>query len=370
MKSEKKINLLNLNRSELKKFFLSLDEKPYRVEQVMKWIYHRGVKDFALMTDLSRELRARLESCACIQLPEVVSEHLSVDGTRKWIIRVAGDNCIETVLIPERGRNTLCISSQVGCILNCSFCATGKQGFDGNLDTAEIIGQVWLATERMRNLGLPKGVTNVVFMGMGEPLLNFDSVMCATSLLMDDLGFGLSKRKVTVSTAGVVPGILQMAGTTDCSLAISLHAPTDDVRDKLVPLNKKYPISELLSACQKYLSTLGERRHVTIEYTLIKGVNDHLDQAIALAKLLREVSCKINLIPFNSFKASGYEAPDAETIDKFQSYLINAGYATMLRTTRGDDIAAACGQLAGQVKDRTRRQEKYLARVRALEIAV
>jgi len=368
MNTVNKINLLSLDQSGLVEFFSSLDEKPYRAVQVMKWIYHRGVIDFSLMTDLSRELRTRLESCACIQLPEVVSEHVSVDGTRKWIIRVGGGNCIETVLIPERGRNTLCISSQVGCILNCSFCATGKQGFDGNLDTSEIIGQVWLATLRMRALGLPKGVTNVVFMGMGEPLLNFDSVMCATSLLMDDLGFGLSKRKVTVSTAGVVPGILRMMNTTDCSLAISLHAPSDDVRSELVPLNKKYPISELLSACQSYLSTLGERRHVTIEYTLIKGMNDHIDQAKALAKLLREVSCKINLIPFNSFKASGYQAPDAETIDIFQSYLINAGYATMLRTTRGDDIAAACGQLAGKVRDRTRRQEKYLARVRAMEI--
>ncbi len=370
MKLAEKTNLLSMDRPGLIDFFACLDEKPYRAAQIMKWIYHRGISDFEQMTDLSMDLRARLQALAFIQAPEVVSEHVSVDGTRKWIIRVAGDNCVETVLIPERGRNTLCISSQVGCILNCSFCATGKQGFDGNLASAEIIGQVWLATQRMRSLGLAKGVTNVVFMGMGEPLLNFDAVMCASSVLMDDLGFGLSKRKVTVSTAGVVPGIMRMMGTTDCSLAISLHAPTDDVRNQLVPLNKKYPISELLEACSAYLSTLGERRHVTIEYTMIKGINDHIDQARALARLLRDLSCKINLIPFNSFRASGYEAPDVQTIDAFQTYLIHAGYATMLRTTRGDDIAAACGQLAGQVRDRTRRQEKYLARVRAMELAV
>ncbi|MBV1905737.1 MAG: 23S rRNA (adenine(2503)-C(2))-methyltransferase RlmN [Pseudomonadales bacterium] len=369
MKLVDKTNLMSLTREGLTDFFLALGEKPYRAVQVMKWIYHRGVYDIALMTDLSQDLRSRLQECACIELSEIVSEHLSVDGTRKWIIRVAGGNCIETVLIPERSRNTLCISSQVGCILNCSFCSTGKQGFDGNLTAAEIIGQVWLASQRMRELGLAQGVTNVVFMGMGEPLMNFDAVMTAASVFMDDLGFGLSKRKVTVSTAGVVPGILKMVGTTDCSIAISLHAPSDDVRNGLVPLNKKYPISELLAACRSYLETLGERRHVTVEYTLIKGVNDHIDQAKELAKLLRDVSCKINLIPFNSFPASGYEVPDAGTIDAFQSYLIKSGYATMLRTTRGDDIAAACGQLAGQVKDRTRRQEKYLARVKALEIA-
>jgi 23S rRNA (adenine2503-C2)-methyltransferase len=278
-------------------------------------------------------------------------------------MRVSNGNCVETVLIPERGRNTLCVSSQVGCMLDCSFCSTGKQGFNGNLSAADIIGQLWLANRELAARGL--AVTNVVLMGMGEPLLNFDNVLIATNLMMEDLAFGLSKRRVTVSTAGVVPGIRRLAEHTDVALAISLHAPNDALRDVLVPINRKYPIAMLLEACRDYLAGLGPHRSVTIEYTLLKGVNDTLDHARELAALLRDLRCKINLIPFNPFPASGYERPDMDGVRAFQTLLLNAGYATMLRTTRGDDIQAACGQLVGQVEDRTRRQARYIARVQA-----
>jgi 23S rRNA (adenine2503-C2)-methyltransferase len=278
-------------------------------------------------------------------------------------MRVSNGNCVETVLIPERGRNTLCVSSQVGCMLDCSFCSTGKQGFNGNLSAADIIGQLWLANRELAARG--QAVTNVVLMGMGEPLLNFDNVLIATNLMMEDLAFGLSKRRVTVSTAGVVPGIRRLAEHTDVALAISLHAPNDALRDVLVPINRKYPIAMLLEACRDYLAGLGPHRSVTIEYTLLKGVNDTLDHARELAALLRDLRCKINLIPFNPFPASGYERPDMDGVRAFQTLLLNAGYATMLRTTRGDDIQAACGQLVGQVEDRTRRQARYIARVQA-----
>jgi 23S rRNA (adenine2503-C2)-methyltransferase len=279
------------------------------------------------------------------------------------VVRVANGNCVETVLIPERGRNTLCVSSQVGCMLNCSFCSTGKQGFNGNLSTADIIGQVVLANGELNARG--ESVTNVVMMGMGEPLLNFDNVTAATDLMMDDLAFGLSKRRVTISTAGVVPAIYELAKVSDVSLAISLHAPSDELRNELVPINRKYPIEALLAACRHYVQGLGDKRSLTMEYTLLKGVNDTLAHARELARLLRDVRCKINLIPFNPFPASGYERPDEASIRDFQTYLLNAGYPTMLRTTRGDDIDAACGQLVGRVEDRTRRQERYVARLRA-----
>ncbi|MFB3105938.1 MAG: 23S rRNA (adenine(2503)-C(2))-methyltransferase RlmN, partial [Pseudomonadales bacterium] len=297
----------------------------------------------------------------------IVARQVSHDGTTKWVVRVANGNCVETVLIPDRGRNTLCVSSQVGCTLDCSFCATGKQGFNGNLSTADIIGQVWLAERELREKG--ENVSNVVLMGMGEPLLNLQAVLAATDLMTDDLAFGLSKRRVTVSTAGVVPGIYKLAEHTDVSLAISLHAPNDALRDQLVPINKKYPIAELMEACRHYLSGLGDRRTLTIEYTLMRGVNDSLGHAKELAKLLEVLRCKINLIPFNPFPASGYERPHGREIRDFQTCLINAGYTTMLRTTRGDDIGAACGQLVGRVADRTKRQERYIARVKAQEAA-
>lgn len=333
----------------------------------MKWAYHRQELEFAAMTDVSKVHRAWLMDHASLRLPEVVTRQVSRDGTTKWVVRVANGNCVETVLIPDRGRNTLCVSSQVGCTLDCSFCATGKQGFNGNLSTADIIGQVWLAERELREKG--ENVSNVVLMGMGEPLLNLQAVLAATDLMTDDLAFGLSKRRVTVSTAGVVPGIYELAKHTDVSLAISLHAPNDALRDQLVPINKKYPIAELMEACRHYLSGLGDKRTLTIEYTLMRGVNDSLGHAKELAKLLEALRCKINLIPFNPFPASGYERPHGREIRDFQTYLINAGYTTMLRTTRGEDIGAACGQLVGRVEDRTKRQERYLARVKAQEAA-
>lgn len=333
----------------------------------MKWAYHRQELEFAAMTDVSKAHRAWLMDHASLRLPEVVTRQVSRDGTTKWVVRVANGNCVETVLIPDRGRNTLCVSSQVGCTLDCSFCATGKQGFNGNLSTADIIGQVWLVERELREKG--ENVSNVVLMGMGEPLLNLQAVLAATDLMTDDLAFGLSKRRVTVSTAGVVPGIYELAKHTDVSLAISLHAPNDALRDQLVPINKKYPIAELMEACRHYLSGLGDKRTLTIEYTLMRGVNDSLGHAKELAKLLEALRCKINLIPFNPFPASGYERPHGREIRDFQTYLINAGYTTMLRTTRGEDIGAACGQLVGRVEDRTKRQERYLARVKAQEAA-
>jgi len=319
------------------------------------------------MTNLSKALRGWLDEHASFALPEVLHTLKSNDGTIKWVVRAAGGSAVETVLIPERGRNTLCVSSQVGCMLDCTFCSTGKQGFNGNLTAAEIVGQVWLANHELAAKG--ESVSNVVFMGVGEPLMNFDAVVTACSILMDDLAFGISKRRVTVSTAGVVPAIYELGKVTDVSLAISLHAPDNALRDQLVPLNRKYPIEELMAACRDYVDGLGDKRHLTMEYTLMKGVNDDLEHARQLARLLRDVRCKVNLIPFNPFPASGFERPDDIAVRRFQTYMMNAGYATMLRTTRGDDISAACGQLVGQVADRTRRQERYLARVRAEEVA-
>ena len=356
-------NLFDLTRERMEAFTAPIDEKSYRTHQIMKWAYHQRELDFAAMTNLSKSFRGWLAEHSSYELPEVVAHYESIDGTQKWVIRVGGGNCVETVLIPDKGRNTLCVSSQVGCLLDCTFCSTGKQGFSGNLTAGEIVAQVWLANDMLASRG--ETVSNVVLMGMGEPLLNFEPVVAATELMMDDLAFGISKRRVTISTAGVVPGIYELAKVSDVSLAVSLHAPNDELRNRLVPLNKKYPISELLEACQHYVEGLGEKRSLTMEYTLMKGVNDQLAHARELAELLRDVRCKINLIPFNPFPASGFERPDADSVRAFQSYLINSGYAAMLRTTRGEDIAAACGQLVGEVQDRTKRQQRYLARVRA-----
>ncbi|MFV2089639.1 MAG: 23S rRNA (adenine(2503)-C(2))-methyltransferase RlmN [Pseudomonadales bacterium] len=362
---ESPINLFDLTRTQMEAFTAAIDDKPYRTHQMMKWAYHRRQLDFSAMTNLSKAFRSWLQAHAEYRLPEVVARYDSVDGTVKWVIRIAGANCVETVLIPDRGRNTLCVSSQVGCMLDCRFCSTGKQGFDGNLSAGEIVAQVWLANQMLAERG--EVVTNVVLMGMGEPLLNFDAVTTAVDLMMDDLAFGISKRRVTVSTAGVVPAIYQLAEVTDVSLAISLHAPTDKLRDELVPLNRKYPIQALLDACRHYVAGLGENRSLTMEYTLLKGVNDDLSHARELAALLRDVRCKINLIPFNPFPASGFERPEPDRVRRFQTQLIDAGYSAMLRTTRGEDIAAACGQLIGRVSDRTRRHQRYLARVRAAD---
>ena len=356
-----RINLFDYDRTGLEAFFQDAGHRPFRARQVMKWVYHRGLLDPLRMTDLSRNLRGWIGETAGFAPPEVSARRQSLDGTVKWVVRVANGNCVESVLIPDRGRNTLCVSSQVGCVLDCSFCATGKQGFSGNLTTADIVGQVWLANEELRQRG--EAVSNVVFMGMGEPLLNVDAVLRASSLMMDDLAFGISKRRVTISTAGVVPAIHALAERSDVSLAVSLHAPNDELRNILVPLNRKYPIAELLAACNRYVQGLGERRVLTMEYTLLKGVNDGTGHARELAQLLRPVRCKINLIPFNPFPASGYERPDNATVRTFQKTLMDAGLTAMLRATRGHDIDAACGQLTGRVADRTRRQARYLARV-------
>ncbi len=316
------------------------------------------------MTNLSKSLRTRLAEVAQIQGPSVVYEGASKDGTRKWVLEVEGGSYVETVLIPsENGnRRTLCVSSQVGCTLDCSFCSTGKQGFQRNLSAAEIIGQVWVASRSAgpRQDSISRPVTNVVMMGMGEPLLNYDNVVPAMKLMLDDTAYGLSKRRVTLSTSGVVPMIDKLGDELDVSLAISLHAANDELRNELVPLNRKYNIRALLDACQRYLAKGADRRMVTIEYTLIKDVNDQRQHAEQLAALLKELPCKINLIPFNPFPHSGYEKPSRNQAMRFQQWLYELGYTAPIRMTRGDDIDAACGQLVGRVKDKTRRHERYI----------
>ena len=362
------VALLGMSKASLEAYFGRLGEKPFRAVQVMKWLHHRDADDFATMTDLSRALRTRLEAEATLAMPEVVQDHQSQDGTRKWLFALADGQRIETVFIPEKDRGTLCISSQVGCALDCSFCATGKQGFNRNLTAAEIVSQVRLARRALQDtdFGRPKPITNVVLMGMGEPLLNFEPVLEAISVLLDDLGYGISKRRLTLSTAGVVPAIRALAGRTDVALAISLHAPTDELRDQLVPINRRYPIAELLDACEAYLEKLGEWRSITVEYTLLAGVNDRPEDAEALIACLARLRerVKLNLIPFNPFPGSGYARPDTREVRRFQERMMAANYATMVRTTRGDDIDAACGQLAGAFDDRTKRRTRYLARLR------
>ena len=351
------VNLYGLTRSQLEELFIGQGLQSFRGRQLMKWIYHSGITDFSTMTDLPVITREWLLGYAELCLPNIVFQQKSSDGTVKWAIQVHEDECVEMVLIPEKGRNTLCVSSQVGCSLDCSFCSTGKQGFNGNLSTAEIIGQLLVANEYLKSKN--EKVTNVVFMGMGEPLLNFESVLAAVDIMMDDMAFGLSKRKVTISSSGFVPAIEKLSGYTDCSLAISLHAPNDGLRDELVPINRRYPINALLVACQKYLKTLGPHRKLLFEYTLIDQINDEPSHAKELAGLLGGIPCKINLIPFNPFDQSGYRTPELSRVLAFQSILINRGYTAMIRSTRGEDIAAACGQLAGNVRDRTKRSVRY-----------
>ncbi len=362
------VNLLGLPRAGLEALFAELGERPFRAVQVMKWLHHRGVDDFDAMTDLSRDLRQRLAGLAVVSTPEVMHEFVSTDGTRKWLMALEDGQRIEVVFIPEKDRGTLCISSQVGCALDCSFCATGKQGFNRNLTSAEIVGQVRQAAQRLQGVvtDRDRAITNIVLMGMGEPLLNYDAVVAAMDILLDDLGYGISKRRLTLSTAGVAPAIRRLAEITDVALAISLHAPDDALRDQLVPINRRYPIAELLDAVKVYLERLGDWRSVTIEYTLIDGVNDSLEQADALATLLADLRdrSKINLIPFNPFPGSGYRRPTEARVRAFQTHLLERGFATMLRTTRGEDIDAACGQLAGSFQDRTRRRERYIARLK------
>lgn len=347
-------NLFELTQPGLRAFFTAMGERPYRATQIMKWLYHHGVTDIAQMTDLSGTLRARLADCARFELPEVALEKTSTDGTRKWLLRIDAANSVEAVFIPEPDRGTLCISSQVGCALDCSFCATGKQGFNRNLTTAQIIGQLWLVNRALG--GFQHGdriVSNVVMMGMGEPLLNFDNLVPALELMLDDLGFGLAHRRLTVSTAGVVPGIDRLGRTLRVALAVSLHAPTDELRDVLVPLNRRYPIAELLAACRRYADAGGET--ITFEYVMLDGVNDGLAEARQLARLLRDFPAKINLIPFNPFPGTGYTRSPLSAINRFRDILMQSGLITITRRTRGEDIDAACGQLVGKVAPKAAR---------------
>lgn len=357
-----KVNLLGLSPAGMAEFFEARGEKRFRAQQLMKWMYHEGVADFSAMTNIGKKLCASLEAEAEVSPPEIAWSGRSEDGTWKWLVRVAGGNCVESVLIPDGDRGTLCVSSQVGCSLDCSFCSTGKQGFNRNLSAAEIIGQVWIAKQALRNEpGNTTRLTNIVFMGMGEPLLNYDPVVDAIQVMTDDLGYGLSKRRVTVSTAGVVPGIRRLAEDVDVSLAVSLHAPNDTLRNELVPINRKYPIATLLDTCRDFIETNGARKNITIEYTLIEGVNDRPEHARELAALLRGFPCKINLIPFNPFSQSDYRRPKSSRVRGFHQQLFEAGYIVTIRSTRGDDISAACGQLVGEVNDRTRRSSRYRA---------
>jgi 23S rRNA (adenine2503-C2)-methyltransferase len=355
-----KVNLVDFSLSKLEAFFRGLNQKPFRARQVLKWVHQRGVTNFDQMTDLSKSLRDALKSVAEVRLPSVVNHYASADGSRKWVIQVESGSSVEMVFIPEGSRGTLCISSQAGCSLDCSFCATGKQGFNSNLTTGEIIGQLWLANAELGTFSSETHrISNVVMMGMGEPLLNFDNVMDALSLMMCDFSYGLSKRKVTISTSGVVPAIDRLKDYTDASLAISLHAPNDKLRSQLVPLNKKFPIDTLLASVQGYMKSLGDRRVAVIEYTLIAGVNDHRQHARELAVLLEAFPCKINLIPFNPFLQSDYRRPSNTSVANFRKILQEAGFTATVRTTRADDIGAACGQLVGQVLDKTRRSSRY-----------
>ena len=359
---KEKINLLGLSASRLSEFFEEIGEKKFRATQIIKWIHQEGECDFQKMTNLSKDLRNKLHEIAEIKLPEVVSCQESVDGTCKWLIRVDGGSCIEMVYIPERERGTLCVSSQIGCALDCSFCATGKQGFNRDLTSAEIIGQLWIAADSFDQFS-PKAkrrVSNVVMMGMGEPLMNFDNVVDAMSIMLEDNAYGLSKRRVTLSTSGVVPELDKLGDVSDVSLAISLHAPNDELRNELVPINRKYPLATFIQSAKNYIEKMPDnRRKVTVEYTLMDQVNDRSIHARELAVLLKDLPCKINLIPFNPFAGSGYKTVTNTALNRFRDILMAEGYTVTVRTTRGDDIAAACGQLAGEVNDRTKSQERY-----------
>ncbi len=352
-----KINLLDLNRQQMREFFLSLGEKPFRADQVMKWIYHYCCDDFEQMTDINKKLRNRLMELTEIRAPEVAEEMRSTDGTIKWAIRV-GDQLVETVYIPEGDRATLCVSSQVGCALECKFCSTAQQGFNRNLRVSEIIGQVWRAAKIVGAAKITgqRPITNVVMMGMGEPLLNLNNVVPAMEIMLDDFGFGLSKRRVTLSTSGVVPALDKLGDMIDVALAISLHAANDKLRDDIVPINKKYNIETFLAAVKRYIAKSNANQgRVTIEYVLLDHVNDSTDDAHELAALLKETPCKINLIPWNPFPGAPYGRSSNSRIDRFSKVLMDYGFTTIVRKTRGDDIDAACGQLAGEVIDRTKR---------------
>jgi len=356
-----KTNLLGLNRQDMEAFFTDLGEKAFRVSQVTKWIHQLNVSDFDQMTNISKTLRAQLKEKACITPLEVVVDQLSKDGTRKWVMALDANNQIETVFIPEDDRGTLCISSQVGCALDCSFCSTARQGFSRNLSVTEILSQVWLANRLLsEEKKAGRKITNVVFMGMGEPLLNYENVMKAIDVLLDDFAYGLSKRRVTVSTAGVVPAIDRLAERHDVQLAISLHATRDDLRNELVPVNKKYNLQQLIESCRGFMEKRSPRSRLTIEYVMLSGVNDSQQHAQELIVLLADISVLINLIPFNPFPDSGYKTSSNNAVRRFQDVLMKAGLTTVIRKTRGDDIDAACGQLVGQVIDKSRRDRKFI----------
>lgn len=350
------LNLLGYSRKDLVELLGQWGEPRFRATQLVKWMHQRGVTDFDAMTDVSRKLRERLARETRIRLPEIALEKTSDDGTVKWVLRLEDGNAIETVYIPEAGRGTLCVSSQVGCALDCTFCSTAQQGFNRNLTSAEIVGQVWLAMQRLpAPEGRPRPVTNVVLMGMGEPLANFDAVVSALQLMIDDNAYGLSRRRVTVSTSGLVPALDRLSEHTDAALAVSLHAPNDELRDRLVPINRKYPLAQLMDSCRRYVEATGAHSGVTFEYVLLAGVNDRPEHANQLAGLLRGIPGKINLIPFNPFPGAPFARPDEASVLAFERRLQKAGYVTTVRRTRGDDIDAACGQLVGQVEDRTNR---------------
>jgi len=356
-------NLLNFDAKQLTEWFADMGEKPFRARQVLRWVHQSGEADFDAMSDLALSLRGKLKLQACVQVPKVMREELSADGTRKWLLDVGTGNAVETVFIPEADRGTLCVSTQAGCALDCAFCSTGKQGFNRNLSTAEIIGQLWWSNREVgKNANGNWPITNVVMMGMGEPLLNFDNTVSALRLMLDDNAYGLSRRRVTVSTSGIVPAMDRLRDECPVALAVSLHAPNDALRNVLVPVNQKYPLQELMAACQRYLEK-APRDFVTFEYVMLEGVNDSERDARELIGLVRDVPCKFNLIPFNPFPQAPYKRSGADAVRRFRDVLMQADIVTTTRKVRGDDIAAACGQLAGQVQDKTRRVHR-LAEIR------
>ncbi len=357
-----RVNLLDLDREGLVAFCEQMGEKRFRAIQLLRWIHRHCVGDFEKMTDLAKSFRAKLIAQTEIKAPVPIWDKKSTDGTRKWLFDVGNGNAVETVFIPEDDRGTLCVSTQAGCAMGCLFCSTGKQGFNRNLKTSEIIGQLWHAEKTLReDLGVTdpadRVISNVVLMGMGEPLQNLDNVVAALKLMLDDNGYGLSRRRVTVSTCGLTLQMDKLAAAVPVALAVSLHAPTDELRDQIMPINKKHPLADLMAACKRYLAH-APRDYITFEYILLGGVNDRLEHAKALVKLVKGVSCKFNLIPFNPFPDSDLRKPDPADVKAFQDYLIGQGIVTTVRKTRGDDIDAACGQLAGNIKDKTRRAER------------
>ena len=353
-----KLNLLDCDRKSLESYFIGMGEKSFRAQQVLKWIYHQGIVDFQSMTNLSKALRENLELNACIRLPKIISEQKSEDGTRNWLVEIDDNNSVEAVFIPENDRGTLCISSQAGCPLDCKFCSTGQQGFNRNLSTSEIIGQVWIANQELNHFESNKRIiSNIVFMGMGEPLLNYDNILQAINLLTEDLAFGLARRRITVSTSGIIPEIDRLKKDSNVSLAISLHASNNELRNNIVPINRSYPLRDLLAACKRYTEGRDDEP-VTIEYVMLKDVNDSLQDARELVKCLHGIPAKVNLIPFNRFPGTFYTCSDISTINMFRDILINSGIITITRKTRGDDIDAACGQLVGKIAARAARFQK------------